>query len=150
MNLDCDSDHLPIAIAIDWMWQQATPPRKRLWNKRKMPVLRQMVEDRLPGVPNAPQLRNKESIDECVSSIINALKAGIEASTPWSKPSPRSIPGFDQECKDICGEVQQLRRRWQRTRDNEEYKTYRKARNGNGRHIRKTLRSTYRRKWKKY
>ena len=145
-SLDCDSDHLPIATAIDWRWQRATPPRKRLWTKTSTPVLRQVVEDQLPGVPNALELRNKESIDECVSSIINALKAGIEASTPWSNPSLRSIPGFNQECKDICREVQQLRRRWQRTRDDEDYEAYRKARNGKGRHIRKTLRSTYRQK----
>lgn len=97
-------------------------------------------------MPDASELRDKESIDECVRSIINALQAGIEVSTPWSNPSPRSIPGFDQECKDICREVQQLRRRWQRTRDEEDYEAYRKARNGKGRHIQKTLRSTYRQK----
>jgi len=105
-----------------------------------------VVEDQFLGLPDASELRNKESIDECVSSIINALKAGIEASTPWSNPSPRSIPGFDQECKDICREVQQLRRRWQRTRNDEDYEAYRNARNGKGRHIRKTLRNTYRQK----
>ena len=27
-SLDCDSDHLPIAIAVDWSWQPATLPRK--------------------------------------------------------------------------------------------------------------------------
>lgn len=74
----------------------------------------------------------------------NALDAGIEASTPWSNPSPRSILGFDQECKDICTEVQQLRRRWQSTRQDDNYKAYRQARNRKGRHIRKTLRNIHR------
>ena len=135
LNLDCDSDHLLIEIAIDWRWQHAAPSRKRLWAKTDVPLLQRTLQDRLPRVPDASELRDKESIDECVRSIINALQAEIEVSTPWSNPSPRSIPGFDQECKDICREVQQLRRRWQRTRDEEDYEAYRKARNGKGRHI---------------
>lgn len=28
--LDHDSDHLPVAVAIDWNWHPTTPPRKRL------------------------------------------------------------------------------------------------------------------------
>ncbi|KFZ04770.1 hypothetical protein V502_09996, partial [Pseudogymnoascus sp. VKM F-4520 (FW-2644)] len=81
--------------------------------------------NQLSQAPSATELQDKESIDEYVRSIINALNAGIDASTPWSNPSPHSIPGLDQECKDICAEVQQLRRR-------------------KGRHIQKTLRNTHR------
>ena len=143
-RLDYDSDHLPIAIAIDWSWQPTTPSRRRLWAKTKLSVLRQAVEDGLPGVPDAMELRNNDSIDGCVHSIIVALNAGIDASTPWSNPSPRSVPGFSQECKDTCAEAQRLRRRWQQTRLDDDYEAYREARNRKGRHIRKTLRSTYR------
>lgn len=75
------------------------------------------------------------SVDKLVSVIIKALNAGIDASTPWSKPSPRSVAGFDQKCKDLCTEVQQLRRRWQRSRQDDDYEAYRKARNRKGRHI---------------
>jgi ribonuclease HI len=143
-SLDHDSDHLPIAVAIDWSWRSATPSRKRLWAKTNLPLLRQIVKDRLPLVPDITDLKDKESIDEHVRSIINALNTGIDASTPWSNPSPRSIPGFDQECKDICTEVQQLRRRWQRTRLEDDYEAYREARNRKGRHIQKILRSIHR------
>ena len=90
------------------------------------------------------ELTGEENIDKLVSTIIRSLDAGIEASTPWSNPSPRSIAGFDQECKDICTEVQQLRRRWQRTRQDDDYEAYRQARNRKGRHIQKILRSTHR------
>ena len=143
-SLDCDSDHLPIAVAIDWSWQPATPSRKRLWAKTNLSLLRQIVQDRLVRVPDATELQDKDHIDEFVRSIINALKAGIDASTPWSKPSPRSISGFDRKCNDICREVQQLRRRWQQTRLDDDYEVYREARNRKGRHIHKTLRSTHR------
>ena len=143
-RLDCDSDHLPVAVSIDWSWQPANPPKKRLWAKTNLSVLRQTVQDRLMDMPDATELQHKDHIDEFTHSIINALKAGIDASTPWSNPSSRSISGFDQGCKDICREVQRLRRRWQRTRFEDDYEAYREARNRKGRYIRKTLRSTHR------
>jgi hypothetical protein len=90
------------------------------------------------------ELKSEDDIDSLVSSIVKALNAGIDASTPWSTPSPRSIAGFDQECKDICTEVQQLRRRWQQTRQDDDYEAYRQARNKKGRHIQKLLRNTHR------
>lgn len=37
-SLDCESDHLPIAIAIDWSWQPAQPKRERLWAKTNLPL----------------------------------------------------------------------------------------------------------------
>jgi ribonuclease HI len=90
------------------------------------------------------ELSDKDSIDIFVSCIISALEAGIEASTPWSNPSPRSIAGFNQECKGLCTEVQQLRRRWQRSRQDEDYEAYRQARNRKGRLTQKMLRNTHR------
>jgi len=143
-SLDYDSDHLPIAVAIDWRWQPATPTRKRMWAKTKIPVLRQTVEERLSRLNDGTELRNSESIDRFASSIVEALDAGVEASTPWSNPSPRSVAGFNQECKDMCREVQQLRRQWQRTRRDDDYEAYQQARNRKGRHIQKTLRKTHR------
>uniref|UniRef100_A0A1L7UN13 Reverse transcriptase n=1 Tax=Fusarium mangiferae TaxID=192010 RepID=A0A1L7UN13_FUSMA len=143
-NLDCDSDHLPISLATDWNWKPATMVRKRLWAKTDITKLRRTVERHLPQLCDSTELNDKESIEGLVSSIVNALEAGIEASTPWSNPSPRSIAGFNQECKEICTEVQQLRRTWQRTRQEDDYEAYRQARNRKGRHIQKLLRDTHR------
>jgi hypothetical protein len=111
-KLDCNSNHLLISLVFDWRWQSANPTRKRLWTKTNVEILRRTVEAHLPRTSGTLKLRDKDSINKFVSSIISALDAGIEASTPWSNPSPRSIAGFDQECKDLCTEVQQLRRRW--------------------------------------
>jgi ribonuclease HI len=142
-RLDYDSDHLPIGVAIDWSWQPTIPSKRRLWAKTDRPLLRRTVDSRLSQMPHT-DLTDKDAIDNYVASIVNALNAGIDASTPWSSPSPRSIQGFDQECKDICTEVQQLRRRWQRTRLEDDYEAYREARNRKGRHIKKYLRNNYR------
>ncbi|KAK9445095.1 hypothetical protein VB005_01558 [Metarhizium brunneum] len=143
-GLDCDSDHLPIDTALDWEWKAATVTRKRLWSKTKIPILRQIVKDRLHQNYDGMEPKNEGDIDALVSSIVKALNAGIDASTPWSNPCSRSIAGFDQECKDICTEVQQLRRRWQQTRQDDDYEAYRQARNKKGRHIQKLLRNSHR------
>ncbi|KAJ9137654.1 Endonuclease/exonuclease/phosphatase [Pleurostoma richardsiae] len=143
-QLDCDSDHLPLELTIDWRWQPATPTRKRLWAKTNPAVLRQTLQDRLLAAGDGTELTDHSSIDHLVSAIVEAIQVAIGASTPWSNPSPRSIAGFDQECKDLCSEVQRLRRRWQRTRQDDDYEAYRQARNKKGRHIQKVLRNTHR------
>jgi SET domain len=83
-RLDHDSDHLPITVAFNWSWKPATLLRKRLWAKTNIPLLQQTVKNRLSLVPEATELNDKESVDEYVRYIVNALNAGIEASTPWS------------------------------------------------------------------
>ncbi|KAM0664346.1 hypothetical protein ACQRIU_006929 [Beauveria bassiana] len=107
-------------------------------------LLRGKVKERLPDEREVGPLNNHAEIDAYVCTTVKALVDGIDASTPWSNPSPHSIPGFDEECKDICKEVQRLRRTWQRTRHDDDYEAYRQARNRKGRHIQKTLRNAHR------
>lgn len=142
-RLDCDSDHLPISLTLNWDWQQPAPTRKRLWSKMDVMSLRKVVQERLPR-PDTVDLETKENVDKFVGLIVEAVQAGIDASTPWSDPSPRSIAGFDEDCKAICAEAQRLRRRWQRTGQDEDYEEYRQARNRKGRYIQKFLRNTHR------
>ena len=68
-------------------------------------VLREVVKERLSRLDETVELRDKDGISKFVSAAIDALEASVEALTPWSSPCPRSIPGFDQECKDICTKV---------------------------------------------
>jgi endonuclease/exonuclease/phosphatase family metal-dependent hydrolase len=63
IRLDHNSDHLLIAVVIDWDWQPATPLRKRLWAKTNLPLLRQTVNGQLPQVLRTIELRDKESIN---------------------------------------------------------------------------------------
>ncbi|RDL32701.1 uncharacterized protein BP5553_09157 [Venustampulla echinocandica] len=83
-NLDHDSDHLPIAVAIDWTPRHADLSRKRMWTKTDIPRLRQVVEQQLSRILYATELTDRTSIDEYVDSIIRAINAGIEVATPWS------------------------------------------------------------------
>ena len=80
-RLDCDSDHLPIALTIDWSWQSSVPTKKQLWTKTNPTILQQTVKECLPRTYNTTVLEDEESIDRFVASIIKALDTGIEAST---------------------------------------------------------------------
>ena len=141
---DCDSDHLPISMAFTWSCRPAAPSRKRQWAKTDTVKLKDTLKERLRTAPEALKLGKKDDIDTSTRMIVDALQAGIDASTPWSNPSSRSVSWFDRECKDICRSVHQLRRRWRSTRLEDDYEAYRKARNQKGRHIQKTLRHTHR------
>ena len=111
-DLDCDSDHLPVVSSVICDWQPAAPTRKRQWAKMDIPMLQRTLKERLPRVPADTTLDSSQSIDAYVGLIVEALRVSVEASTPWSNLSPRSVPGFDQECKEVCREVQRLWRRW--------------------------------------
>ena len=69
-GLDCDSDHLPIALVISWNWQPAEQKRKRLWSKTNQLVLRQVVQERLARTTEVTELRDRESIEKFVSALI--------------------------------------------------------------------------------
>lgn len=148
-RLDSDSDHLPIEITVEWNWKPTPRLKKRMWSKTDVEKLRDVVESTLSQIPDNFDLKDKERIDEYVHAIVNALKKGIDASTPWSNPTPRSVPGFNEDCKIICTEVQQLRRKWQQTRLEEDYEKYREARNRKGRYVRKALRDNHRQRVEK-
>ena len=76
--------------------------------------------------------------------LFHALTAGVNESTPWKNPSAHTIPGFDEECKKACTETQRLRRNWQCTRSEQDWRAYKKARNAKGRLIKKVLQNTHR------
>ena len=71
-SLDCECDHLQIAVAIDWNWRPAMPMRKRPCGQRKAYLSR---------LDEVVELRYKESTNGSVSSLIAGLDAGIEAET---------------------------------------------------------------------
>lgn len=131
-DLDSESDHLPINITINREWLAAAKVKRRMWDKTNVPILQQTVKDELSKINEGARLESRDDIDTLVSSIVHALEVGVEASTPWANSSPRSVPGFSEQCKVTCTEVQQLRRRWQRSRLDEDYECYRQARNRKG------------------
>lgn len=67
-------------------------PSEELGKRRRQVIFSTGRGDHFSG----REMDDEGSVDELVSAIIKALNAGVDASTPWSKPSPRSVAGFDQ------------------------------------------------------
>lgn len=48
--------------------------------------------------------------DEAVEQIVDALAQAIDASTPWSRPTDQSKPGFTPECRQLQREAKKAHR----------------------------------------
>ena len=142
-DLDCDSDHLPISIWLSWQWNHSTAQRSRKWQSTDTDRLRSAVQRELhraePLDWDTPQ-----ALDDQVEHLVHSLTTGVNDSTPWKNPSAYSVPGFDEECKKACAETQRLRRKWQSTRSEQDWRAYTQARNAKGRLIRRLLQDTHR------
>jgi hypothetical protein len=82
-----NSDHLPISLSINWEWTASTPIRKRLWSKTDTVVLRLTVQEGIARGCGAAELRNKNDIDNFVSSIVEAREVN-----DWKTPHELFVP----------------------------------------------------------
>lgn len=144
-ELDCDSDHLPVSTWFNWDWKEATIRRTRRWAAMDVEKLRSIVQTETHRA-ELTSWDSPRALDDQTTHLIDTLTKAVDRSTPWNNPSPRSLPGFDKECKDACAEAQRLRRQWQWTRSEEDWQAYKTVRNAKGRLIKKTLQQTHRSK----
>lgn len=142
-GLDCDSDHLPISLHLNWAWRRAKIRKTRRWASTDVDKLRSVVQEEVHRLQSA-DLDTPDALDSQVTQLVQILTTAIDKSTPWNNPSPRAVPGFNKECKEACSETQRLRRRWQRSRLDEDRQAYNKARNAKGRLIAKHLKQAHR------
>ena len=143
-QLDHHSDHWPIHTILQIQPKQAMerPPIK-LWKRTPVKTFCQRLQDRLPVI--AGRLTN-DDVSRLMAEVVTALADTIEDTVPTSKPDTtvKHTPGFTVECKAKCREVQRLRRAWQHTKNEEDWKAYAKARNAKGNAVRKALSETHR------
>ena len=140
-QLDHDSDHLPISTIIQVSTAERQSPSKRRWDLMDKDALRRKIEEQLP-TPRVPTTMGE--IDQLVEEVADTLTGAIEQTVPTSRPSPRSIPGWNPEIKEAQMEARRLRRQDQAARTPESWEAYRAARNLKGRLIKKALRKAHR------
>jgi len=140
-DLDHQSDHLPIVTTIMTEVEMVKPPEQWQWQRTDAKIL-DMEMDK--GLPPLTSLDSEEEIDRRVRDLVAAISGAIEASTPKTRPSDRSLSGFTQERKEAQKTAQRLRRKYQRTRNQDDWEAYRQTRNHKGSLIRKTGRDAHR------
>ncbi|PQE17592.1 reverse transcriptase protein [Rutstroemia sp. NJR-2017a WRK4] len=140
-SFDFDSDHFPVSTILDiHIGQEPTTPR-RLWRETNIQTLRAALEREMPIAPSAG---DPQEIDNLTNTIVRSINNAIDQSTPWSRPSPRSVTGFTKECKEAQMEARRLRRIAKRVQTEELWEQYRRARNRKARLIDKALKAAHR------
>ncbi|KAH7462407.1 hypothetical protein FOMA001_g18559 [Fusarium oxysporum f. sp. matthiolae] len=97
-------------------------------------------------LPPQRRSRTKTALDRHVEEVMAAITAAVDEAVPKTAPSPRSKPGWNEECAAALAESKRLRRRHSLYRTEETWEAYRAARNDKGRVIKKALRQNHREK----
>jgi len=125
-DMDNDSDHLPVRTVLNLSVAPKEIKQARIWDKMNEELLLRILRSELP-TPHTSESRDE--IDHTATLVSIALQQAIEAAVPLSRGSPRSVPGWTDECKEIQMECRRLKRRHQTTRDPSDWNEYKRVRN---------------------
>ncbi|KAA0186305.1 hypothetical protein HAZT_HAZT005123 [Hyalella azteca] len=121
------SDHLTLLVTISFVCED--PPRLNRRNFRKMDSA--VLRGALAGINWQDELSGLE-VDETWTKIKNKITEAIEASTPMSRTSGRKGKTWmDKDTLTIVRKKHKLFRRWQETRDGQDYQAYKKIKSEN-------------------
>ena len=101
-----------------------------------------LLNELTDSVRTAP--RSTQELHQQVGVLITALTKAIEVSTPILQVSPRSVSGFDEECKKAQMRARRLKKTFQKDPSPELWEKYRQARAFKRRLIDKKKRGAYR------
>ncbi|KAG6979819.1 RNA-directed DNA polymerase from mobile element jockey [Fusarium oxysporum f. sp. conglutinans] len=126
-DMDHDSDHLPITTSLDLNTVKMIAKPRRNWKALDEKTFTRVLQRELP-----PQRRSrtKTALDRYVKEVMAAITAAVDEPVPKTAPSPRSKPGWNEECAAALAESKRLRRRHSLYRTEETWEAYRAARNG--------------------
>ena len=82
-------------------------------------------------------------LDIKVHSLIKAIDIAMTLAISKARLSPKSVPGFNQECKKIQMKVKKLNKIWKKKETKESWEDFRITRAEKGRVIVKAKRKTY-------
>ncbi|RYC78566.1 hypothetical protein BFJ63_vAg18561 [Fusarium oxysporum f. sp. narcissi] len=125
-DMDHDSDHLPITTSLDLNTVKMIAKPRRNWKALDEKTFTRVLQRELP-----PQRRSrtKTALDRHVEEVMAAITAAVDEAVPKTAPSPRSKPGWNEECAAALAESKRLRRRHSLYRTEETWEAYRAARN---------------------
>ncbi|KAJ6439009.1 reverse transcriptase [Purpureocillium lavendulum] len=140
-SINHDSDHLPIVTSLDLAVIQLQPKMRLKWKAIDEAAFTKTLKQELPSLRRP---RTKTALDAYVTEITTALNAAIEAGVPHCHMTPRSRPGWNEECSAALAETKRLRRIYSRDHTEESWEAYRLSRSKKKRLIGRTLRQSHR------
>ena len=142
-DFDHDSDHQP--ILSKWTMRTIDNPlsSRLLLSKMDIPALKKTLTEELAKDPPCTSTTPDE-LDIKVHSLISAIDTAMTLAIPKARLSPKSVPGFDEECKEIQMKARRLKKIWKKEETDESWEDFRLARAEKGRVIAKAKRKAYR------
>ncbi len=112
-EFDYDSDHQ--LILSEWTLQMIDKPidSRRLLGKMDLALLIKTLQQNLVNIPHLPSWIAKE-LDEKVLSLVKAIDTAMDISIPKTRLCSKSIPGFDEQCKDAQMRARRLKEIWKK------------------------------------
>lgn len=114
-----------------------------LLSKIDIPLIKKKLKEEL--TKNLPSLyTTAEQLDAQVDSLISAINTAMNLAIPKAKISPKSIPEFDEKCKEVQMKARRLKKIWKREETEESWESFGLAWAEKGRVIAKAKKVTYR------
>ena len=88
-----------------------------------IPALKKALIEELAKDPPCISTTPNE-LDIKVYSLINAIDIAMTLAIPKARLSPKSVPGFDEECKEIQIKARRLKKIWKREKTEESWKDF--------------------------
>lgn len=120
------SDHQP--ILSKWTMQTIGNPLipRFLLSKIDIPLIKRKLKEEL--AKNPPSLcTTAEQLDAQIDSLISAINTAMNLAIPKAKVSPKSIPEFDEKCKEVQIKARRLKQIWKREETEESWESFRLA-----------------------
>ena len=137
------SDHYPIETRFTLHTIVQENQEKRHFKKTDPEKLRSQMEEELKHL-RVHWPETTEDLEQQVEGLITAIHRSIEVSTPMLRICKRSVPGFDEECKEAQMRARRLRKHFMKTHDEVDWEVYVLARNETKSLIRRKKRKEYR------
>lgn len=148
LELDHDSDHIPIQVIFTLNTPEKAPDTRRAWKLITAEAIQKAYYQLGKSAPEASMatisLDSGPEIDTAISELIRDVVRTIDAVAPLKPTSPRAVKGFTPECKEIQAECRRLRRYAQRRQTPEAWDTYRETVNRKCSLFKKSKRDTWR------
>ena len=111
------SDHIPVETVLLY---NHTPTPNRTGKDFKKTDEKLFLETLASLLPSTANIVTRADLDGAVEETIRAIQTAADIATPDRVISLKSVPGFNEDCKEAIAEVKRTQRRWLKPESTEE------------------------------
>lgn len=113
VDMDHNSDHMPIEITLDLSIGQCSPSKRFNWDRLNQTKFEGILKQKFSNV--SLEDATPKELDIVTTLLSEIIYNAILLSTPKTIISPRATPGFDEKCHETRANTSKARRAFQQT-----------------------------------